>query len=170
MARCNWCLECTCSLDWINCYFWEERSFIVESTTTFDQFKSNYFIMQLLLFSGCYHLNPRQMLESASTIASPHLSIHLCSWLLKAWNYGVHEVEQLAESQNVTYVKMQANILLILFAIVQLMSASKISASAEEIEAQLELKINEMENYQKNGNYVDAETCRITVEQLKKDF
>lgn len=50
------------------------------------------------------------------------------------------------------------------------MSASKISASAEEIEAQLELKINEMENYQKNGNYVDAETCRITVEQLKKDF
>lgn len=82
----------------------------------------------------------------------------------------MHEVEQLAESQNVTYVKMQANILLILFAIVQLMSASKISASAEEIEAQLELKINEMENYQKNGNYVDAETCRITVEQLKKDF
>jgi hypothetical protein len=27
-----------------------------------------------------------------------------------------------------------------------------------------------MEEHQRNGNYVDAETCRVTVEQLKKDF
>lgn len=27
-----------------------------------------------------------------------------------------------------------------------------------------------MEDHQRNGNYVEAETCRVNVEQLKKDY
>lgn len=47
---------------------------------------------------------------------------------------------------------------------------SKSIGTAEEIEAQLEVKTRQMEDHQRNGNYVDAESCRLTVEQLKKDF
>lgn len=50
------------------------------------------------------------------------------------------------------------------------MSANKSYNTAEEIEAQLEIKTREMEDHQRNGNYIEAETCRIHTEQLKKDF
>lgn len=50
------------------------------------------------------------------------------------------------------------------------MSASKNNMSAEEIEANLERKVREMEDSQHNGNYVEAQNCRVMVEQLKKDF
>jgi len=50
------------------------------------------------------------------------------------------------------------------------MSSSKISHTAEEIEAMLETKTREMVDFQQNSNYVEAEKARVAIEQLKKDF
>lgn len=34
----------------------------------------------------------------------------------------------------------------------------------------MESKIREMEEHQKSARYVEAEDCRLAVEQLKKDY
>ena len=47
---------------------------------------------------------------------------------------------------------------------------SGIKMTAEEIEALLDTKTREMNEHQKNAKYVEAEECRLNVEQLKKDY
>ena len=41
--------------------------------------------------------------------------------------------------------------------------------TAEEIEALIDSKTRQMNDYQTNAKYVEAEECRLHVEQLKKD-
>jgi hypothetical protein len=50
------------------------------------------------------------------------------------------------------------------------MNSSKVTQSPEVIEGKLESKNREMEEFQLSSNYVDAEKCRIAIEQLKKDY
>ena len=45
-----------------------------------------------------------------------------------------------------------------------------VDMTSEEIEAQLERKSSEMAESQKKGDYVSAENCRLSIEQLKKDY
>ena len=49
-------------------------------------------------------------------------------------------------------------------------SKKKVDMTAEEIEAQIERKNSDMTEGQRNGNYVEAENCRVAIEQLKKDY
>ncbi len=50
------------------------------------------------------------------------------------------------------------------------MSEIKINRSADEIETLLNQTLSQMQEHQRNGNYVEAENYRLTSEQLRKDL
>lgn len=50
------------------------------------------------------------------------------------------------------------------------MSEVRINRSADEIETALNHTLSQMHEHQKNGNYVEAETQRLTSEQLRRDL
>ena len=50
------------------------------------------------------------------------------------------------------------------------MNASVDSMTAQEIDIALQKKAQEMTEHTRNSNYMEAENCRVSVDQLKKDY
>ena len=50
------------------------------------------------------------------------------------------------------------------------MNASVDSMTALEIDIALQKKAQEMTEHTRNSNYMEAENCRVSVDQLKRDY